>query len=79
MKINKQRPGLASILKNIKVCHKLKFLAAINNEFFNWAITDLFFIFAFSTVNSNYVHYKILPMTGFELRTSSIGSDRSAN
>ena len=33
----------------------------------------------FSAVNSKYVHYKFLPMTGFELRTFGFGSDRSAN
>ena len=32
--------------------------------------------FVFSTVNSRYFIYNILPMTGFELRTSNIGSDR---
>ena len=37
------------------------------------------FIFVFSTINSKYVHYKILLMTGFELQTSGIGSDHSAN
>ena len=38
------------------------------------------FIFAFSTVNSKYfIHHKILPMPGFELRTSGIGSNHSAN
>ena len=46
----------------------------------NWAIPALFFfIFVFSTVNSKYVQYKILLMTGFEPWTSEIGSDRSAN
>ena len=45
-----------------------------------WAIPGLFFfIFVFSTVNSKYVDYKILLMTGFEPQTSGIGSDRSAN
>ena len=37
------------------------------------------FVFVFSTVNNTYVHYKILTMTGCELRTSGIGNDRSAN
>ena len=40
---------------------------------------SFFFIFVFSTVNSKYVHYKILPMTIFKPQTSGIGSDRSAN
>ena len=39
----------------------------------------LFLCFVFSTVNSKYVHYKILPMTGFEPWTSAIESDRSTN
>ena len=38
-----------------------------------------FFISVFSTVNSKYVHYKFSPMPGFKLRTSGVGSDRSAN
>ena len=42
-------------------------------------IGPFLFIFVFSTVKSKYVHFKILPMTGFESRTSGIGSDRSAN
>ena len=37
------------------------------------------FIFVFSTVNSKYVLYKILPMIGFEPLISGIGSNRSAN
>ena len=36
-------------------------------------------IFVFSTVKRTYVHYESLPMTGFELQTSEIGSDRSTN
>ena len=48
---------------------------------FKWAIPALFFffIFVFSTVNSKYVQYEMLPMTGFERWTSGIGRDRSAN
>ena len=37
------------------------------------------FIFVFSKVNSKHVQYKISPMTGFEPRTSAIGSNHSAN
>ena len=37
---------------------------------------SFFFIFVLSTVNRKYVHYKILLMTGFELRTSGIRSNR---
>ena len=44
-----------------------------------WAILSLFFfIFVFSTVNSKHADNKISPMTGFKLRTSGIGSHRSA-
>ena len=38
-----------------------------------------FLFFVFSSVKSKYVHYKILPMTGFEPRRSGIGSIPSAN
>ena len=54
----------------------------IRNVFFykNWPMPGhFFFIFVFSTINSKYVHYKILLMTGLEPRTSEIGSERSAN
>ena len=45
-----------------------------------WASPCIFlFIFVFSTVNNKYVHFKILPVTGFELRTSGIGSDCSVS
>ena len=48
--------------------------------FFKWANPGLFFfIFVFSTVNSKYIQYKILPMTGFEPQISGTGSNRSAN
>ena len=33
----------------------------------------------FNTVDSNQIFNKTLPMTGFELRTSGVGSDRFAN
>ena len=36
-------------------------------------------IWVFSSVESKYVHCKILPMTGFEPWASGIGSERSAN
>ena len=39
----------------------------------------LFLYFVFSTVNSKYIQYKILPMTGFEPQISGTGSNRSAN
>ena len=38
----------------------------------------LFFIFLFWTANSKYVHYKLLPVTGFDLRTYGIGRNSSA-
>ena len=48
--------------------------------FFKWADPGLcFFILVFSiniTVNA---HFNFLPMTGFEQRTSEVGSDRSTN
>ena len=41
----------------------------------------MFLIFVFSTVSSKYLHVlnKMLPMTGFELQTSGLISDRPAN
>ena len=46
---------------------------------FKCAISGLFFfIFVFSTVNSKYAHYKILPMAGFEPKSTGIRSNRSA-
>ena len=48
--------------------------------FYKLAIPDLYFLhFVFSTVNSMYVHYKVLPMTGFEPRTFDIQRDHSGN
>ena len=52
--------------------------------FFKWAIPGLFFfIIIFSTQltvgKQLNVRYKRLPMTGYELRTSGVGSDRSIN
>ena len=42
-----------------------------------WIPVLIFFVFSMQlTVN---VQYKFLPMTGFELRTSGIGRDRSTN
>ena len=46
----------------------------------NGPITDSFPIFSsFQQTNSKYVHYKMLPITGFELKTSGVGSNRSSN
>ena len=54
--------------------------------FFKWAIPGLFFLYfrLFNTqltVNNKQMFNKnkVLPMTGFELQTSGIGSDRSNN
>ena len=48
--------------------------------FKKWAIPGLFFfIFVFSKQLTENVQYKISPMTGFELRTSGIGSNCSTN
>ena len=50
------------------------------NKFLKWAIPRLFlFIFAFSIQLTVNIHNNFLPMTGFELQTSGIGSDRSTN
>ena len=51
--------------------------------FFKWAIPGLLSLFSFFqyTVDSKQMFYinKFLPMTGFEPRTSGIGSNRSTN
>ena len=48
--------------------------------FIKMAIPGLFFfIFVFSVQLTVNIQYKFLPMTGFEPRTSGIGSDRSTN
>ena len=45
-----------------------------------WAIPGLFFfIFVFSIQLTVIVEYELLPMTGYEPRTSGIGSNRSTN
>ena len=55
-------------------------LVHFKSFFYKWAIPDKkFFIFFFSTVTSKYVRYKILPMPGFERRTSAIVSNHCAN
>ena len=41
--------------------------------------TLFFFILCVSTVNRKYVYYKILLITGFDLRTTGIGSDCSSD
>ena len=51
-----------------------------NWEVKKWAIPDLvFFIFVFLVQLTVNVQYNFLPMTGFKLRISGIGSDRSTN
>ena len=55
--------------------------SSITHSFFKWAIPGLFFcIFRlFWIAIDSYVQDNLLPMSGFELRISSAGSDRSAN
>ena len=49
-------------------------------NFIKWANPGpFFFIFVFSIQFTENIQYKFLPMTGFELRTSGVGSDRSTN
>ena len=48
--------------------------------FLKWTIPGLFFfIFVFSIQLTVNIQYQFLLMTGFELQTSRIGSDRSTN
>ena len=48
--------------------------------FFKWADPGLcFFILVFSINMTVNAHFNFLPMTGFEQRTSEVGSDRSTN
>ena len=49
--------------------------------FLKWAIPGLFLFYfrLFNTVDNKQMLNKILPMTGVELRTSGIESDRSTN
>ena len=56
-----------------------KNVVAIKYVFQRWAIPGLFFIFIFSIQLTVNVQYKFLPMTGFKLRTSDIGSYPSTN
>ena len=52
----------------------------LRKDFLKWAIPGHFlFIFVSSAINSKYIHSKTLPKIGFKLRTSGIGSNRSAN
>ena len=77
--IDEEQNGLlCSIFLMLFVWSNINLLFGAYN--FKWAITATFFcIFVFSTVNCKHVHYKISPMTGFEPRTSGIGSNCSAN
>ena len=59
-------------LGNVKIAFKSSF-------FLNGPFPAFFFIFVFSIQLTVNVQYKFLPMTGFELRTSGIGSDCSTN
>ena len=62
----------------LKLVRMHKILLSKNGPF---SVSFWFFVFSkvISTVKSKYVRCKILPMTGFELRISGIGSNRSAN
>ena len=73
--------SLSFFLPVVSMCGLFIILNRFSHCFLkDWAIPGPFlFIFVFSTVNSNYVHYKILPMTGVEPRISFIRSDCSAN
>ena len=73
--------SLSFFLPVVSMCGLFIILNRFSHCFLkDWAIPGPFlFIFVFSTVNSNYVHYKILPMTGVEPRISCIRSDYSAN
>ena len=46
---------------------------------FKWTISGLFCLFVFSIQLTVNVQYNFLSMTGFELRTSGIGSNHSTN
>ena len=56
----------------------LLFCSGIFMMFFEFP-ASLLFIFVFSTLNSKYVHYKILQMTGFEPWTSGRWNNHSAD
>ena len=53
--------------------------SSTKGHFFKLVRSRHIFSLYFTTVNSKCVHYKILPMAGFEPWTSIIGSDHSAN
>ena len=62
-----------------RICNRLR-PVWIRHIFLNMPFPASFLIyFCLLTVNSKYVCYKSLPLTGFEPRTFDIGSDRSAN
>ena len=61
-------------------CQNWKWINFPNFDFLKWATPCLFFIFVFSIqLKVKQCNIKFLPMTGFELRTSGVGSDRSTN
>ena len=62
------------------ICQYWNSQTTISFFFKKWAIPGLFFfIFVFSIQLTVSVLYKSLPMTGFELRTYGVGSNRSTN
>ena len=67
-------------ITNYTVTEASNALPCHSNFFFKWAIPGLFFfIYVFSIQLTENVQYKFLPMTGFQLRTSGIGSNHSTN
>ena len=68
-------------IKNVVQAHvKVSWIHHYIGDIFNCAIPGLFLaIFVISTFSMKSVHYKILPMAGFEQWNSGVGSDCSAN
>ena len=78
--------------KKVKLIHSVKKNQVLNKNVkpvkslmwkkdficFKWSIPGPSFL-CFSTVYRKFVHYKIMLMTGFELRTSAIGSNPSTD
>ena len=71
---------ILSLISTLKRQMQLKcFLCKMQIMFLDRPFPASFFIFVCATVNSKRVQYKILLMSGFELLTSGIGGDCSAN
>ena len=71
--------SLSFFLSGISFCFFLSGVSCL--LFFKWAIPSLFFLYPclLNRKQKICVHYEILPMTGFELQTSGIRDDYSAN